>query len=143
MTNRHLPFVGHQTTLNNEHIAGCLPLVCKLQYLAYKDYGEATVSYFREFTYSTGKCTKTRKKIRSVLCPILYESREPLKIKPEAPSHEPNCRSYGSAYGCVRSEAESQSRVAATNESISRSRCQALLRLMAIYVIMFCNAHED
>jgi len=34
MTNRRLSFARHQTTLNNEHITGCLPLVCELQYLA-------------------------------------------------------------------------------------------------------------
>ena len=68
---------------------------------------------------------KNTKNIRSVLCPILYESREPLKLKPEAPPHEPICHSDSSAHGCFRSVAESQSHVAAGNESISRSRCQA------------------
>jgi hypothetical protein len=59
------------------------------------------------------------------LCPIVYEGREPLKLKPEAPPHEPSCRSDSFAHGCLRSEAESQGHVAAGNESISQSRCQA------------------
>jgi len=129
MTNRHLPFVRHQTTLNKEHIAGCLPLVCKLQGLR-----RSNRQLFQRIYVFYRKVHKNRKNIRSVLCPILYEGREPLKLKPEAPPHEPSCRSDSSAHGCQR-----QSHVAAGNESISRSRC----RLTTMYVIMFCNAHED
>lgn len=85
------------------------------------------------------KVHKNTKNIRSDLCPILYVSREPLKLKPEALSHEPSRRSNSSAYSCVRSESESQR--LAMIQSVGLG-VKPLLRL-TLYAVLFCNAHEN
>jgi len=136
MTNRHLPFVRHQTTLNKEHIAGCLPLPCKLQGLR-----RSNRQLFQRIYVFYRKVHKNTKNIRSVLCPILYEGREPLNLKPEAPPHEPSCRSDSSAHGCQRQSHKVMLRLA-ISQSVGLG-VKPLLRLTTMYVIMFCNAHED